>query len=132
MKQFEPLGPLSVLRCWSRCSARCIIISLDLGQPLRVYRFLVTPSFSSMLTWLVVFIMAMWVIYLSTFYLLLRADYRSVHDDQTGRKIFVPGLGPHYYAEERAADPAGSLVSLHQHARRPAVLRRARRLVRRS
>ncbi len=75
MKQFERLGPLAVLTLLVSLLCEGIIISLDLGQPMRVYRFLVTPSFTSMLTWLVVCITAMWVIYLSMFYFLLRGKF---------------------------------------------------------
>jgi molybdopterin-containing oxidoreductase family membrane subunit len=75
MKQFEPLVPLSVFSLLVSLLCEGIIISLDLGHPLRVYRFLVTPSFSSMLTWLVVFIVAMWLIFIPFLYLLLREKF---------------------------------------------------------
>ena len=74
-KQFERLGPLAVLTLLVSLLCEGIIISLDLGQPMRVYRFLVTPSFTSMLTWLVVCITAMWVIYLPMFFFLLRGKF---------------------------------------------------------
>jgi Ni/Fe-hydrogenase subunit HybB-like protein len=81
MKQFEPLVPMSVFSLLVSLLCEGIIISLDLGQPLRVYRFLVTPSFSSMLTWLVVFIVAMWLIYLSMFYFLLKGKFAKTDPD---------------------------------------------------
>jgi Ni/Fe-hydrogenase subunit HybB-like protein len=82
MKQFERIGPLSVLALLVSLLCEGIIISLDLGQPMRVYRFLVTPSFTSMLTWLVVCITAMWVIYLSMFYFLLRGNFARADADK--------------------------------------------------
>ncbi len=46
-----------------------LIISLDLGHPLRVYRFLITPNFGSMLFWLVASSSwRMWIIYLTWLY----------------------------------------------------------------
>jgi Ni/Fe-hydrogenase subunit HybB-like protein len=80
-KQFERLGPLAVLTLLVSLLCEGIIISLDLGQPMRVYRFLVTPSFTSMLTWLVVCITAMWVIYLPMFYFLLRGKFARAGAD---------------------------------------------------
>src|SRR5512139_3909996 len=82
MKQFEPLAPLAVFSLLVSLLCEGIIISLDLGQPLRVYRFLVTPSFSSMLTWLVVFIVAMWLIHLPMFYFLLRGKFADADADK--------------------------------------------------
>ena len=86
MKQFERLGPLSVLTLLVSLLCEAIIISLDLGQPMRVYRFLVTPSFTSMLTWLVVCITAMWIIYLPMFYFLLRGKFAKAEADADKEK----------------------------------------------
>jgi len=80
-KQFERLGPVAVLTLLVSLLCEGIIISLDLGQPMRVYRFLVTPSFTSMLTWLVVCITAMWLIYLPMFYFLLRGKFAKAGAD---------------------------------------------------
>lgn len=86
MKQFERLGPLAVLTLLVSLLCEGIIISLDLGQPMRVYRFLVTPSFTSMLTWLVVCITAMWLIYLPMFYFLLRGKFATAGADADNGK----------------------------------------------
>ena len=51
-----------------------IIISFDLGHMFRIYRFLLTPSFTSMITWMVVFTNAMLVIYVLECYFLLREN----------------------------------------------------------
>jgi len=90
LKQFEPLVPLSVFSLLVSLLCEGIIISLDLGHPLRVYRFLVTPSFSSMLTWLVVFILAMWLIFIPFLYLLLREKFVlwSRDPERKGRDIY--------------------------------------------
>jgi molybdopterin-containing oxidoreductase family membrane subunit len=90
VKLFAALGPLSVFTLLVTLMCEFIIISLDLGHPLRVYRFLITPNFGSMMFWLVAFVVAMWVIYLPTFYLLLREQLINRSQDETkpGQKIF--------------------------------------------
>ena len=83
VKLFAALGPLSVFALLVTLLCEGIIISLDLGHPFRVYRFLITPNFGSMLFWLVAFIIAMWAIYLPTFFLLLREQFIAwSHDEQ--------------------------------------------------
>ena len=108
MKRFERLGPLSVLTLLVSLLCEGIIISLDLGHPLRVYRFLVTPSFTSMLTWLVVFILAMWLNYLPWFYLLLREKFIlwSQDPDRKGKDIYrtLAGGRTEYTDRDRERD----------------------------
>jgi Ni/Fe-hydrogenase subunit HybB-like protein len=89
VKLFAALGPLSVFALLVTLLCEGIIISLDLGHPLRIYRFLITPNFGSMLFWLVAFIAAMWAIYLPTFYLLLREQFIAWSQDETkpGHKL---------------------------------------------
>src|SRR4030042_45610 len=89
VKLFAALGPLSVFTLLVTLMCEFIIISLDLGHPLRVYRFLITPNFGSMMFWLGAFVVAMWVIYLPTFYLLLREPIINRSQDETkpGHKI---------------------------------------------
>ena len=86
-KQFERLGPVAVLTLLVSLLCEGIIISLDLGQPMRVYRFLVTPSFTSMLTWLVVCITAMWLIYLPMSHFLLKGKFAKAGADAEKDKI---------------------------------------------
>jgi molybdopterin-containing oxidoreductase family membrane subunit len=90
IRLFAALGPLSVFALLVTLMCEFIIISLDLGHPLRVYRFLLSPNFGSMLFWLVVFIVTMWAIYLPTFYLLLREQLIAWSQDKTkpGQRIF--------------------------------------------
>jgi protein NrfD len=72
MEVFAKLGPLSVFTLLVTLLCEFLIISMDLGHPFRVYRFLITPNLGSMLFWLVVFIAAMWAIYIPMFYFLMR------------------------------------------------------------
>ncbi len=83
LEVFARLGPLSVFTLLVTLLCEFIIISLDLGHPLRVYRFLITPNFGSMLFWLVVFIVAMWAIYLPMFYFLMRGHLVACAGDET-------------------------------------------------
>lgn len=85
MKRFEHLGPIAVLTVLVSLLCQAIIISLDLGHPLRVYRFLMSPSFTSMLTWLVIFILITWLIYIPMFYLLIRKKI-ILWSQEPGRK----------------------------------------------
>lgn len=90
IKLFSSLGPLSVFVLLVTLMCEFIIISLDLGHPFRTFRFLITPNFKSMLTWLVIFITAMWAIYLPWFYLLLREKLIlwSQEENRPGRMIY--------------------------------------------
>jgi len=108
VKLFAALGPLSVFALLVTLLCEGIIISLDLGHPLRIYRFLLTPNFGSMLFWLVAFIMAMWAIYLPTFYLLLREQLIewSRDDQRLGHNFyrFLIGGQTAYTEDDRARD----------------------------
>jgi molybdopterin-containing oxidoreductase family membrane subunit len=103
VRLFAALGPLSVFTLLVTLMCEFIIISLDLGHPLRVYRFLITPNFGSMMFWLVAFILFMWAIYLPTFYLLLREQLIAWSQDETkpGHKIFrLLACGRTSYSDE--------------------------------
>jgi molybdopterin-containing oxidoreductase family membrane subunit len=103
VKLFATLGPLSVFALLVTLLCEFIIISLDLGHPLRVYRFLITPNFSSMMFWLVAFILAMWAINLPMFYFLLREHLVSWAQDEkrAGHKFYcLLALGCTTYSEE--------------------------------
>jgi molybdopterin-containing oxidoreductase family membrane subunit len=108
VKLFAALGPLSVFALLVTLLCEGIIISLDLGHPFRIYRFLITPNFGSMLFWLVAFIIAMWAIYLPTLYLLLRQKFIewSQDDQRGGHKIyrFLAGGRTTYSKEDRERD----------------------------
>ncbi len=108
LKVFAPLGPLSVFALLVTLLCEFIIISLDLGHPLRVYRFLITPNFGSMMFWLVAFITGMWANYLLFFYLLIREQLILWGQDEQrkGHKIYrFLALGrTSYSAQDRQRD----------------------------
>ena len=108
LRLFAPLGPLAVFTVLVTLMCEFIIISLDLGHPLRTYRFLITPSFTSMLTWLVIFIAAMWAINLPWFYLLIREHLIkwAQEEGRPGQRIYQAlAFGRTGYTEaDRQAD----------------------------
>ena len=55
IKLLANLGPLAAFTVLVTLMCEFLIISLDLGHPLRTYRFLISPNVGSMLFWLVVF-----------------------------------------------------------------------------
>jgi Ni/Fe-hydrogenase subunit HybB-like protein len=90
IKLLANLGPLAAFTVLVTLLCEFLIISLDLGHPMRVYRFLITPNFGSMLLWLVVFIVSMWIIYVPWLYLLLREQLIAWGNDATrvGHKVY--------------------------------------------
>lgn len=108
MKRFEHLAPLAVFTLLLSLLCEGIIVSLDLGHPLRVYRFFVTPSFTSMLTWLVLFIILMWLNYLPMFYFLTREKFIrwSQEPERRGRTVhrFLAGRRTAYTDADRERD----------------------------
>jgi Ni/Fe-hydrogenase subunit HybB-like protein len=90
IKLLANLGPLAVFTVLVTLMAEFLIISLDLGHPLRTYRFLISPNIGSMLFWLVLFITAMWIIYVPWLYFLLREQLITWGNDATraGHKVY--------------------------------------------
>ena len=90
IKLLANLGPLAVFTVLVTLMAEFLIISLDLGHPLRTYRFLISPNVGSMLFWLVVFISAMWIIYVPWLYFLMRQQLITWGNDatRTGHKVY--------------------------------------------
>jgi len=75
MKQFEHIGPLSAFVVLVALICEVQFILLDLGQLHRAfYQFFLSPSFTSLLTWMFVLFNAMLVIYALKTYLLIRGD----------------------------------------------------------
>jgi molybdopterin-containing oxidoreductase family membrane subunit len=71
MERFKRIGPLAAFTVLITLLCEVLFITLDLGRMLRIYRFLLTPSFTSLMTWMFVLFNAMLVIYaLKTFFLL--------------------------------------------------------------
>jgi Ni/Fe-hydrogenase subunit HybB-like protein len=118
IKLFASLGPISVFMVLVTLMCEGLIISLDLGHPWRIYRFLVTPNFKSLLTWLVIFILAMWAIYLTWLYFILREYFIQWSQDanRRGQKIYrwlVRGQTTYSEADRRRD---------HQRVRRLAII----------
>jgi Ni/Fe-hydrogenase subunit HybB-like protein len=74
VKRFQSIGPLSAFTVLVALLCELTFITLDLGHMGRLYRFLVTPSFSSLMTWFVIFTNAMLIIYLLESFFLLREN----------------------------------------------------------
>lgn len=105
---FAPVGPLSAFTVLVALSCEVIIISFDLGHFFRTYRFLLTPSFTSMITWMVIFTNAMLVIYVLECYFLLRGNLIlwSKEANRTGQGFYrFLTFGKKDYSEaDRVAD----------------------------
>jgi Ni/Fe-hydrogenase subunit HybB-like protein len=72
VERLEKVGPLSAFTVLVALVCEIIFISLDLGHMFRVYRFLVTPSFTSLMTWFVIFTTLMLILYALECFFLLR------------------------------------------------------------
>jgi Ni/Fe-hydrogenase subunit HybB-like protein len=108
VKIFAPVGPLSAFTVLVALSCEVITISFDLGHMFRTYRFLLTPSFTSMITWMVIFTNAMLLIYVLECYFLLRGNLIlwSNEANRTGRGFYrFLTFGKKDYSEaDRVAD----------------------------
>lgn len=108
VKIFAPVGPLSAFTVLVALTCEVITISFDLGHMFRTYRFLLTPSFTSMITWMVVFTNAMLVIYVLECYFLLRGNLVlwSKEPNRPGQSIYrFLAFGKKNYSDaDRAAD----------------------------
>lgn len=103
IKIFTGIGPLSAFTVVVTIMAEVIIITLDIGHPLRLYRLLASPGFKSMIFWMAVFTLAMLVIYiLETYYLLREEIIRwSQEPGIKNRKIYQSlALGRTSYTDE--------------------------------
>jgi Ni/Fe-hydrogenase subunit HybB-like protein len=74
VKRFKNIGRLSAFTVLIALICELTFITLDLGHMGRLYRFLITPSFTSLMTWFVIFTNAMVIIYLLESFFLLRED----------------------------------------------------------
>jgi Ni/Fe-hydrogenase subunit HybB-like protein len=108
VKRFEKIGPLAAFTVLVALLCELTFIWFDLGHMFRVYRFLVTPSFTSLLTWFFLFTNLMLVIYLLESFFLLRGDLVRWSQDKTrrGRAIYrLLALGrTSYSAEDQRQD----------------------------
>jgi Ni/Fe-hydrogenase subunit HybB-like protein len=74
VKRFEKVGRLAAFTVLVALLCELIFIWFDLGHMFRVYRFFVTPSFTSLMTWFFLFTNLMLVIYVLEAFYLLRGD----------------------------------------------------------
>lgn len=103
IKIFSGIGPLSAFTVVVTILAEVVIITLDVGHPLRLYRVFTTPNFKSMIFWMVVFTLAMLIIYILETYYLLREEIIQWSQDSgiKRRKIYeLLALGRTAYTEE--------------------------------
>ena len=74
MERFKKIGRLSAFTVLIALVCEVLFITMDLGRMARIYRFLITPSFSSLMTWMFVLFNAMLVIYALKTFFLIRED----------------------------------------------------------
>jgi Ni/Fe-hydrogenase subunit HybB-like protein len=107
VQRLEKVGPLSAFTVLVALVCEIIFISLDLGQMFRVYRFLITPSFTSLMTWFVIFTNIMLIIYALECFFLLRSRLVSWSlENRKGSWIYrlLALFKSTYTAEDRERD----------------------------
>ncbi len=109
IKAFQSIGPLSAFMVLVCLLCEMLFILLDLGTMHRAfYQFFLTPSFSSLLTWMFVLFNLMGLIYTLKTYFLVRGDIIQGAADQKGLLKTVYRLlsfgRTHYDEAMRAAD----------------------------
>jgi Ni/Fe-hydrogenase subunit HybB-like protein len=109
IKPFESIGPLSAFMVLVCLLCEMFFIMMDLGSMHRAfYQFFLTPSFSSLLTWMLVLFFSMGIIYTLKTYFLVRGAIIKDASQQTGMLRFiyrVLSLGrDHYDSSMQAAD----------------------------
>jgi Ni/Fe-hydrogenase subunit HybB-like protein len=120
VKRLKPVGRLSAFTVLVALVCELIFISLDLGHMGRLYRFLITPSFTSLMTWFVIFTILMLIIYLLESFFLIREDLIRLSQAEkfkTNKIYRLLALGKTDYTEaNRARDKARvrrlSIISL--------------------
>ena len=135
MERFEKIGPLSAFTVLIALVCEVIFITLDLGQMVRIYRFLLTPSFTSLMTWMFVLFNAMLVIYALKTFFLIREELILWGSDpnRKGYKIYrLLSLGRTHYGtlRQETRRESGSRPVPDQPAGGPDFLRRQRGLFR--
>jgi len=109
IKAFQSIGPLSAFMVLVCLLCEVLFILLDLGTMHRAfYQFFLTPSFSSLLTWMFVLFNLMGIIYTLKTYFLVRGEIIQGADHQKGllKTIYrILSFGRTRYDEAvRAAD----------------------------
>jgi molybdopterin-containing oxidoreductase family membrane subunit len=115
MKQFEHIGPLSAFVVLVALICEVQFILLDLGQWHRaLYQFFITPSFTSLLTWMFVLFNAMLVIYALKTFFLIRGDLvRWSRDPGKGGLRGLYGLLAFGKTEYTSADREKDMHKVH-------------------
>ncbi len=85
MKRFEKIGRLSAFTVLIALLCEVLFITIDLGRMARIYQFLLTPSFSSLMTWMFVLFNAMLILYFLKTFFLLREDLVQAAADRKRR-----------------------------------------------
>lgn len=104
LKHFERIGPLSAFVVLIALFCEVQFILLDLGVMHRaLYQFFLTPSFSSLMTWMFVLFNAMLILYLIKTFLLIRGGLIRRANENRGSaaglyRLFA--LGAAEYTEE--------------------------------
>ncbi len=83
MERFRVIARLSAFTVLICLLCEVLFITLDLGRMARIYRFLITPSFTSLMTWMFVLFNAMLVIYALKTFFLVRGDLVAWANDET-------------------------------------------------
>ncbi len=109
MKQFEHIGPLSAFVVLVALICEVQFILLDLGQLHRaLYQFFLTPSFTSLMTWMFILFNAMLIIYAFKTYFLIRENLvRGIEEGPEKLKGFYRFLSfgqTHYSDSQRQRD----------------------------
>ncbi|WP_448384706.1 NrfD/PsrC family molybdoenzyme membrane anchor subunit [Desulfosoma sp.] len=103
MERFHRLGRLAAYTVLIALLCEVLFITLDLGRMSRIYRFLITPSFSSLMTWMFVLFNAMLIIYALKTFFLIRGDLVAWSKDpqRKGRGLYrLLALGKSEYSEK--------------------------------
>jgi Ni/Fe-hydrogenase subunit HybB-like protein len=103
VERLKSIGRLSAFTVLVALVCELTFISLDLGHMERLYRFLITPSFTSLMTWFVIFTNLMLIIYLLESFFLLREDLIRLSQAKklkTNKIYRVLALGKTDYTQE--------------------------------
>ncbi|ROQ91036.1 NrfD/PsrC family molybdoenzyme membrane anchor subunit [Desulfosoma caldarium] len=120
MERFHRLGRLSAYTVLIVLVCEVIFITLDLGRMSRIYRFLVTPNFNSLMTWMFVLFNAMLIVYALKTFFLIRGDLVAWSKDpqRKGRGFYrllalgKSSYGPDDYGRDYRIVHGLSLISL--------------------
>ena len=133
IKIFSGIGPLSAFTVVVVIICEMLIITLDLGHPLRLYQIFITPGFKSMIFWMVVFTTGMLIIYILETYYLLREEIIEWSQDPgiKNRKIYQSlALGRTSYTDaDRQQDHRRVRLLDHHRGEYSALSRPAGRLI---